>query len=258
MRLIVLFLWFGALVADLVAAEDSAFGSREQKGNALIGILYDLKQDPKGKPTDMNERNYFALADEFLASGWDEEVLNRYYRATRALYATQIFLPMMSAGEAPRAFGVEKLVKPRLWMVHYKGQVSPPKGGRFRFAGYADDFIAVAINGRTVLVGGRVSPASFKKTNWKMSEGEGLAIGNGRLRYSDWFEVQADEVIDLDIVVGERPGGEFGAFLYWQEEGVEYKRGGGGALILPPFQLAEAPMPNVPYAKGHPLWKALP
>lgn len=53
----------------------------------------------------------------------------------------------MSAGQAPQGFGVEEVVEPRMWVVHYKGQVVAPMDGVYRLAGYADDFIAGRING---------------------------------------------------------------------------------------------------------------
>jgi hypothetical protein len=42
--------------------------------------------------------------------------------------------PDMMAGVAPKAFGVEKTVEPNHWLIHYKGRVSPPENGRYRFA----------------------------------------------------------------------------------------------------------------------------
>jgi hypothetical protein len=43
-------------------------------------------------------------------------------------------------------------VQPSNWIIHYKGQVSPPSAGTYRFWGTADDLIAVAVNGKTELV----------------------------------------------------------------------------------------------------------
>ena len=68
------------------------------------------------------------------------------------MYATEILMPTMNADLGPYVFGAEKIVEPRMWMVHYKGQVAPPTDGTYRFLGDADDFTAVAVNGVTVLV----------------------------------------------------------------------------------------------------------
>ena len=98
-----------------MAAEPvSQFGSNEASSAAMVGILYDLKQDQARKPMKMNIPEYGKLVDEFIASGWDEGVLNRYFRAARPLYTTQVFIPLISAGAAPKAFGVETIVKPNI------------------------------------------------------------------------------------------------------------------------------------------------
>ncbi|GAB4241054.1 MAG: hypothetical protein OHK005_03680 [Candidatus Methylacidiphilales bacterium] len=77
------------------------------------------------------------------------------------------------------------------------------------------------------------------------------------MRYGDWFEAQSNEILDLDIIVGERPGGEFGAYLFWQQDGVVYEKHPSGHIIPAPFQLSEAPLPKVPHPKEYPLWKAV-
>src|SRR5271167_3791405 len=136
-------------------AQSSAFGKSTQSEAALIGVLYDLKQTQDHKPTNVDPETYSAVIDEFLSKGWDESVLNRYYRVSKPLYTTQIFIPNMNADKAPEAFGAERTVKPSRWVIHYKAQVSPPSGGTYRFWGIADDIMAAAVNGKTVLVGAR-------------------------------------------------------------------------------------------------------
>ena len=93
-------------------------------------------------------------------------MLNRYYRFSKPLYTTQIFIPDMNANEGPKAFGAEKLVKPSRWVIHYKGQVSAPEPGTYRFWGIADDVMAAAVNGKTVLVGQR-RDMKMPKTAWR-------------------------------------------------------------------------------------------
>ncbi|MFZ4777343.1 MAG: hypothetical protein ACOYM3_18400 [Terrimicrobiaceae bacterium] len=117
--------------------ETSVFGSRQVSESALIGILYDLKQSQEKEPIHMDTETYGEIVDEFLSKGWDESVLNRYFRAARPLYTTQIFIPLINADAAPRAFGVEKIVKPSFWLIHYKGQVVAPCDGTWRFWGPA-------------------------------------------------------------------------------------------------------------------------
>jgi hypothetical protein len=133
-------------------ATRSEFGSTEASSAAMVGILYDLKQDQARKPMKMDVGPYGMLIDEFISKGWDESVLNRYFRAGRPLYTTQIFIPIINAGAAPQAFGVEEIVRPMFWVIHYKGQVSPPTSGQWRFWGYGEEVCSVAINGKNVLL----------------------------------------------------------------------------------------------------------
>ncbi|MGF1656219.1 MAG: hypothetical protein ACFCU3_04480, partial [Verrucomicrobiales bacterium] len=122
----------------------------------------------------------------------------------------------------------------------------------------ADDFIAVAVDGRTVMHGGRPDMLKLPEVGWEPPEPDGMNVRGGRLRYSDWLELEENTPIDLDVVIGERPGGSFSALLYWQEQGESYYQGNGGP-ILPAFQLAPAPVPDrEASASGYPVWKAVP
>jgi hypothetical protein len=242
-----------------VEAQDSAFGTSEGTEAALIGILYDLKQTQQGEHSDVTEDSYPDVIGDFLQSEWDEGVLNRYFRVSRPVYATRIFMRTMSADQAPKAFGVDDVVEPRLWVVHYKGQVQAPMDGVYRIAGFADDFMAARMNGNTVLVAGRPDaiPDDFE---WEPSASDGMTVGNGKVRYGDWVSVKKGEVVDLDILLGERPGGIFSAWLYIQRKGESYSMKGSDP-ILPPFQFSETPVSksDVSFApaRASSVWKAL-
>lgn len=242
--------------------EKNAFGESTRIAASLIGVLYDLKQTQNHQPTNVDAGSYSAVVDEFLSKDWDESVLNRYYRVATALYATQIFMPQMQAGAAPKAFGVEKSVMPSRWLIHYKGQVSPPSAGTYRFWGFADDILAVAVNGKTVLVGNR-SDTRLPNVKWKSSEPDGAKAANNFLRAGDWMDLKADEIIDMDVIVGERPGGLFNAFLLVEKRGESYAKDDKGHSIFPIFQVAPYDTKAIndlsiapAFAKGHRPWKS--
>jgi len=248
-RFILLAVWG---MAGIVRAEESSVFGREDNSQAgLIGILYDLKQTQKRQPSRVGPQDYSRVLDEFLAQDWSESVLNRYFRSTRPLYATQIFMPLMSAGLAPKAFELDKVMKPAAWVVVYKGQVSPPEDGTYRFVGYADDVIGVAINGKTVLVGGRPDTTNYLKT-WKSSEKDMPKAANGRFIFGDWVELKKDEPVDIDLFVGERPGGSFCAFLAYEKQGAVYPESK-GQKVYPLFQLAPQSVPDLPVNQAPPL-----
>jgi hypothetical protein len=241
-------------------AEDRAllFGKEKQGEAALMGIMYDLKQTQRGEPSGVDERDYRTVCSEFVNGGFDESVFNRYYRVSKPRYATQIFVPLIGAGAAPKAFGAEETVKQSRWVIHYKGQVVSPSDGNYRFWGYADDLLVVAVNGQIVLNGSRFSIVG---TAWKSTENGGIAAGNRALVAGDWIAASSANPLDLDILVGEQPGGEFCAFLLIEKQGETYERQG-PYPVLPIFQLApyQTPVPSEPataFASGYPIWKGL-
>ncbi len=220
------------------------FGTSDKDGSGLIAIIYDFKQTQKRLPSQITAETYPDVVKEFLKKGWDEVVLNRFFRVTRPLYSTQIFIPGMDAGAAPKAYGVDKVMKASCWVIHYKGQVSPPEDGTYRFVGYADDMLAVAVNNQTVCSGSRQDMAM--DNIWKTKEKPGAKAFNGNLTYGDWVTLKKDQPIDLDVLVGERPGGEFAAFLLFQKQGETYPSDPNGFPILPVFQLAAQEIPGKP------------
>jgi len=240
-----------AFTAPLPAQEKSDFGSAEFNDAALIGILYDFKQTQQREKVPMNAKRYYALIEDFINSGYDESMLNKYFRATRALYTTQIFIPHRSAKEGPKAFGVEKIVKPSYWLMHYKGQVLPPEPGEYEFVATADGFIALAVNGKTLLVKHNTNNDKYiKQFGGKM----GPRGVNSDLRYSMPFTSDGKTPLDLDVLLAEA-GGEFNAFLYVVRKGDEAE----GPLTV--FQLAPGEIPSgktPPYATAKAYWQAVP
>lgn len=246
--------------ADLLAQTNSEFGSAEATGEALIGIFYDLKQSQTREPV---QADYMRTIGDYLNSGWDENVLSRFFRVTRPIYTTQVFIPNMGAGGAPQAFHVEKVVRPQQWIVVYKGQVSPPEDGTYRFVGIADDYLAVAVNGKTCLVSPFAQWPNYSR--WKEPEPDkpAVQVPSGKLRHGDWFTCRREEIIDLDILVGEYPGTAFGAWLLIEKQGADYKwiehPKFGRQPVLPVFQVAakqvEARNQGVPFTTDAPPWK---
>lgn len=253
--------FFLALTAA-AAEESSVFGTSKASETALIGILYDLKQDQNRKSKQMDIPTYGKVVDEFLAKGWDESVLNRYYRVTRPLYTTQLFIPLIDASAAPKAFGVEKIVKPSFWLIHYKGQVSAPSDGEWRFWGDGEEVCSVAIDGQPVLLA-NWREITTPTVAWKSPEPPGRKVANSHIRAGDWIKLKKGQVVDLDVLIGERGGGVFCAFLMIEKKGETYPSVDGHP-VFPVFQLApfDTPQPKStktgpPILPNGPIWKAV-
>jgi SAM domain (Sterile alpha motif) len=237
------------------------FGFRGGKGIGLTGNFYDLKQTTGKKPSEINAGNYTAFVREFVKENFRESLLHRFFKAPNALSAVQFMIPHMEADEAPKAYDVQGKVKPAQWLALYKGKVAPPKDGTFHFVGSADDVLLVRFGGKLVL-----------DASWEDSSGlkpEGVYkdhYGNfprGGFIKGEAIRAQADQWYDLEVVIGERPGGFFFACLLMEEKGAQYPRDGHGDPVLPLFRLADAKLPKPkkdqkypPFAEGGPVWRA--
>jgi len=222
---------------DSAPEAESSFGSSVKSGGAMLGIFYDLKQNQKRQPVPGVEPT--RIMAQFLDSGWDEDVLKGYFRGTRPLYATDVMIPVIDAKIAPEAFGLGAVVQPSRWFVIYKAQVSPPEDGTYRFTGIADDVLAVGVDGQTVLVSNYSNWPNQSK--WKESSpSESIRCYAGEMKRGDWFTCKKGEVIDLDILIGEIPGGRFGSCLFIEKKGETYpvaQTRYGPSPVLPAFQL---------------------
>jgi hypothetical protein len=242
------------------------FGFKESKGGgSLVGKFYDLKQLKNGSPSKLDEQNGFPTEiGKFVNSGWNESNLDKYFVGPNPLYTTQIFIPKINADQGPLAFGLGGRVKPKMWAVHYKGNVVPTESGTFRFVGMADDVLVVRFNGKVVLDCGSTNPSGHPPQSFYASAGlqldpkMGWYKGLGR---GEPFQVNGGQSYPMEIVMGEWPGGDFKAWLLIEKDGVQYEKDAKGNPILPIFKLAagevtrsggEAP----PFAKQGPVWKA--
>jgi hypothetical protein len=245
----------------------NVFGEKTASEAALIGIFYDLKQTQDGRPTNVTVGQYWEILDDFFSKGWDESVLNQYYRAMQPRFTTQIFVPAIPADTAPKAFGVRPNVKPSRWVIHYKGQIPPPQSGTYRFWGSGDDILAVALDGKMMLLKpwGGEARIDFPKTKWKRDKQTnpfGVKTLNNRIQAGDWMELNSNRIYNLDVIIGERPGGLCDAFLLVEKQGEHYEMTPEGP-ILPIFQVApyDTPVPNLPkhaplFTTGGPVWKS--
>jgi hypothetical protein len=241
------------------------FGFRESRGGgSLVGRFYDLKQTKDKKPSGLDQdRGFPDELNKFVTSGWNEQHLQKYFVGPDPLYATQIFIPKIPADRGPRAFNLAG-VQPRMWVIHYKGKVIPPESGNYRFVGMADDILVVRFNGQVVLDSGSNRPSGKEPKRYYASDGlkldpsmdwyKGLGVG-------DNIEVKAGQSYDMEVLIGEWPGGDFKAWLLIEKSGVEYQKDKGGHPILPIFKTqagqpsassGEAPV----FAKEGPVWRA--
>ncbi|MGI8431587.1 MAG: hypothetical protein ACR2MW_04755 [Chthoniobacterales bacterium] len=238
----------------------SFFGLRESGGGSFAGTFYDLKQTQPHRSTDMTEEKYGTIVTNFLRGGWNDSVFKDFYKAPRLLYNTQIFTPYVPADAGPKAFRVSGEVKPKLWLVVYRGRVSPPESGTYHFVGAGDDLLVVRFNGQVVLDG------SWNPHNVSKGVGNydyGFSKIPGKFVKGPAVSAQVGNFYDMEILIGEQPGGEFFADLLIEKDGAKYEKEGHGSPVLPIFRVADGKMPALksnqpipPYQKDGPIWRA--
>jgi hypothetical protein len=125
---------------------------------------------------------------------------------------------MAAAEDGSSFFEAEKDIEPRGWIAHYWGTLVVPKTGSSRFAVGGDDFVHVMINGKTVF--NYYQPRESldpKNTGYNPEQPQErrrapFTRAGGWIRYGEWVDLKAGEKIELDITVGETPGGQVGFF----------------------------------------------
>jgi hypothetical protein len=200
-------------------------GGPNANAGGLIGTLYDLKQTADRKPTSAAPANtgiapYRTSVREFLESGWSAGRLQRFFKSPDKLVSGQLFITGRSADDAPKAFEVEKLMKPSRWVVHYRCYVEMPSSLPFRFVGSGDDFLIVRWNRKIALDdgyetylagGGNYKDFGVKVTQeYKVDRRPG---GLHRLKAGPWIQVTKGTKVPVEVLIGETPGGVFDCYL---------------------------------------------
>ena len=222
------------------------FGSSDNGGhNQLEGYLYDLKQSRSGQANGMDSGLYEKRILEFINGNWDEGVLRDYYKSAKPLSTSSIFIPIINAEDGPKAFGVENEVKPNEYCVLYKVTASPPEDGTYHFVGTADDIMFVRVNGKTVLDAtdfGIDHELRDKEKSIEMTNYHGTFPNNEKFWIGLPFHVSSHETVDIEVLIGEQPGGKSDYFLFIQRDETTYQSQSNGSPLLPIFQLDDKPI----------------
>jgi hypothetical protein len=200
-------------------------GGPNANAGGLIGTLYDLKQTTERKPTAMLDGRtgiprYRAAVRDFLESGWSPSRLQRFFKSPDMLVSGQLFITGRSADDAPKAFEVEKLMKPSRWVVHYRCFVEVPSSLPFRFVGSGDDFLLVRWNRKIALddgyetfLAGDGNYKDFGVTVTKEYKIDRSPGGLSRLKAGPWIQVTKGTKVAVEVLMGETPGGVFDCYL---------------------------------------------
>jgi hypothetical protein len=244
------------------------FGLRNAQG--LAGTFIDFKQTPDRKPTGIgkdpgkvpyHDLPYEAAVKQFVSSGFQKTAIERFFQGSSPIFAQQIFIPGILAADGPKAFNLEKEVQPSRWAVVYRGKVRAPESGTFRFVGWADDVIVVRFNRNIVLDGSFANVSSWKRRKIYHYDYPHKGFAYDGFVVGDPVSVTKGQAYDIEILIGESPGGHFYAQLLMEKQGENYQKDRAGNPILPIFRVADVQPPDVskslgsvPVAPGGPVW----
>ena len=142
--------------------------------------------------------------------------------------------------EFPDRTGLAPYVREDGWLAWFHGQVLPPRPGRYRFWGYADNHLLVAINGKPVYEGSR-RDSSFNELGIPRTNNPALPclIAPAGFACCEWIELRGAP-IQLDILFGERGGNLTSGLLLIERDGDTYEETFWGQPKWPLF-LTETP-----------------
>jgi hypothetical protein len=223
------------------------FGSFSGSANFLQGTVYDLKIKPNHTPTGMNQATYTNLLHSFLVKGWDESVLAPFYKASKRLFTPAIWIATTKSEDCAKEMHLDNELSSTYWVGWYHTKITPSQAGSFRFVGFGDDILLVAVNGQTVLDGSLWPVAPVKQTmpwpdaDWSVFckfKGQNY----GKLRVGDSFVVNTLEPVTIDVLMGDEPGGWYNAFLLIADNGKKYPISPEGVPQYPIFQIGSDPV----------------
>ncbi|WP_265594580.1 hypothetical protein [Haloferula sp. BvORR071] len=261
--------------------------------SGLSGTFYNLKRRNDGAFLNTSFYDYHRIVHEFVSGDWHANGLEKFFQAPRKLYLTHLYMPAARAHSAPAAFGQTPDDSPA-WMVVYRGTVTAPKTGKFRFVGAGDDTLVVRFGGKVVFDYGYfratnpdapelrrpVLPVPGRKLAKPFSEQEPEtpppSPPEKKYRYAttiDWnrylggmaigaeFEAVEGKTYPVEIVISEGQGSLFAAALLIEEAGASPVLTRDGAPILPLFRTELTTPPAArsdnapPYDPAGPVWR---
>ena len=220
------------------------FGYKGFVSGTLEGYLYDTKYNSSKKALVSKEllgmpsakdfaenseivvgmKDYmFSIVKKFTSGSWNPEYLSkRFYRAENKLHASYWVIPLRDARAAPESFGANDAIAPRGIIAHYSGSFVPEESGYFRFVGRADDILVVKLGNRIALDASYEN--GYSKIDVEKYDQESGYFGMDPSFCGRWIKWEAGVPMDMDVLVGECPGGDFAAYLLYQKRGEDRLR----------------------------------
>ncbi|MDG1138117.1 MAG: hypothetical protein P8N49_01185 [Opitutales bacterium] len=188
-----------------------------------------------------NENSEHGIAGQFLP------LIQSKFQNQSCLQELTFGRPLRFAGIAgtynryPNAASLSPYDSERGWLMWYDGKLQAPQPGRYRFWGYADNHLLVAVNGKPVFEGSRYDSSFRNKLNIFRNNHPSFPCLNARAGFArgEWFEVRG-EPVDIDLLFGESSKNQTSGILLIEQEGIDYENTYWGQPKWPLF-LTELP-----------------
>ncbi|MBN2163615.1 MAG: hypothetical protein JXR25_14850 [Pontiellaceae bacterium] len=211
-------------------------GSKVSTGSDFIGTYYDFNRRSTGAGQSIDQNDFEEAILRFILSDWNTTLFSRYYKSPNKRYATCFMVPSIPSDLGPESFG-EPGAAGYCWAVHYKGKLVHKDGIKFRFWGFGDDILMVRLDGKLVLAGSWPDSVVQVGCGWHSPAPESgvYRLGIRGAQISDWITLEPGVPLDMEVLIGEIPGGSFCAQLLVEVDGVDYETNDQGGPILPMF-----------------------
>jgi hypothetical protein len=180
------------------------FGSKKGDQETLVGTLFDFTRNQAGESVTMAP--FQTIVRDFVGQHWQPGSHPCYISPTK-IYTNHIFVPVTPDEEAGAAFGSPQSSN-AFWLVHYQAEIASNISGKFRFVGFGDNVLVVAIDGDVVL---DASDLQYLHKKFSNLIGQMDITGPGKdaptpLYSGLWFDLETAENHRIDIVIGDEGG----------------------------------------------------
>jgi hypothetical protein len=206
------------------------FGLRDSGDGTLEGTFYDFKRKETGENNGFQLNDFKQLLKTYSTSGNIPNV-SHYFVAKTKLYSKYFLFPAIKDTEAPAAFQSPES-GPGSWIAVYRGNITMPDDGSYRFVGFGDNVMFVRTNGRLLLDASDLGYSGRQRTGG--GNVSFPAKNSTPIFFGSWFEARKGEIRPIEIAVGDE-GGIFCAGLFIQKQGDKYQQGANGIPQLPLF-----------------------
>ena len=178
--------------------------SMTPSGRSLTGKIYGIKKGTFPATTDKEKIKKRAIVRNFIPlvrSGFKNQDRFKNFVQGRPLRFTGI---AGTYDNFPLRTSLSPYSVENGWLAWYSGQVKAPKTGRYRFWGYADNNLLVAIDRKPVFEGSRYDSHFQNELKVPRKNHPFLPCLNARAGFASgkWFVV-GDEPVRIDLLFGE-------------------------------------------------------